>query len=159
MRIVKQTDSILILQSSAKYFWFKTILFLSSSLLSILFTLPSVLDEWMRLLPLFLLLFAFCTSLQQAWSSTDVKSCSFDKVLNRITINFHGLKHTDVNFLLEEMQPLEAIETTQVYYGVVDKGSQLWLVTRSERFFLSHTQAKEIADRVREFLLPIERSI
>jgi hypothetical protein len=159
MRIVEQTEGVLILRSSAKYFWFGMILFLSSDALVILFAVPYFSDGWVRLLLLFLLLFAFCMGLQEAWSSDVVNSCSFDKVLNRIIIDFHGLKPTTANFSLEEMQALEVIETTQVYYGVVDKGCQLWLVTRSEKNFLSDTQAEEIADRVREFLLPIKRSI
>jgi hypothetical protein len=162
MRIVEQTEGVLILRSSAKYFWFETIFLLSGSLaciLSILFVVPYFLDGWVRLLILFLLLFVFCMGLQQAWSSDDLKSCSFDKVLNRISIDYHGLKHTTANFSLEEMQALDVRETAQAHYGVIHKWSQLWLVTRSERFLLSDTQAEEIADRVREFLLPIERSI
>jgi hypothetical protein len=166
MRIVEQTGRTLILRSSVKYFWFGMIFFLSSDALSILLLLavPFSSDEWLRLLLLFLLLLAFCVGLQQAWSSEDVKSCNFNKVLNQITIDFHGLKPRTEFFSLEDMPALEVRETMFAVYGSVSIGYQLWLITRSEDVFLSgthstKTEVETIADRVREFLLPIERSI
>jgi hypothetical protein len=107
MRIVEQTECVLVLRSSANFFWFETTFLLFGSLLSIVFGVPHVIDGWLRVLLLFLMLFAFCLGLQQAWSSDVVKSCSFDRVFNQITISFHGLKPITKNFSIGEMQLLE----------------------------------------------------
>jgi hypothetical protein len=121
-------------------------------LISVLFAFPHFLEGWWRLITSFLLLIGCCLGLQQAWSSHDVKSCRFEKLHNRITIDFHGLKSVTKKIPLQEIQALEVRARAQACYGVILKWSELWLVTRSERFFLSDTRAEEIADRIREFL-------
>jgi hypothetical protein len=159
MRIVEQTECVLVLRSSANFFWFETIFLLFGSLLTILFTVPHVIDGWLRVLLVVLMLFAFCLGLQQAWSSDVVKSCSFDRVFNRITISFHGLKPTTKNFSLGEMPVLEVREAMQAIYGSICTSYQLWLVTSSENIFLSddvtNAASEEIVERVREFLIPL----
>jgi hypothetical protein len=161
MRIIEQNECVLILRSSAKDFWIEVIILLPLSmfLICVLFAFPHFLEGWWRLIISFFLLLGCCLGLQQAWSSHEVKSCHFDKLRNRITIDFHGLKPVTKKISLQEMQALEVRERAQAHYGVICKWSELWLVTRSERFFLSDTRAEEIADRVREFLPPIERTI
>ncbi len=161
MRIVEQTECVLTLRGSAKWFWFETAILLYGGPISILilFSVPPILTGWWKILLLFLLLSGFCLGLQQAWSSDVVKSCSFDRVLKQVAIDFHGLKPMTENFPLGEMQVLEVRETMQAIYGSVYKGYQLWLVINSKNILLSddgtNAALEEIVDRVREFSIPI----
>jgi hypothetical protein len=161
MRIVEQTEYVLTLQNSSRDFWCeKIVLILGCPIyIALIFTVTDSSTGWFRVLFLFILLLGFFLGLQEAWSSNVVRLCSFNKALNRINIKFYGIEPITKNFSIGEMQALEVRETAQAHYGVIFKWSQLWLVTRSERFFLSDTRAEEIADRVREFLLPIDRPI
>jgi hypothetical protein len=166
MKIIEQTEHVLTFQnSSSRDFWCETIFIILCCPITIalLLALPDSSIGWLRVLFLFILLLTFFLSLQRAWSSNVVRLCSFSKVLNRVTINFYGIEPITTNFLIGEIRGLEVRKIIQCVYGSVHESYQLWLVTRSENIFLSDTHGKtaseKLADRVREFLLPIERSI
>jgi hypothetical protein len=94
MRILEQTESILTLQNSAKYF-------LRENIILVLFGYPLVIifplfivsyGIWWGFVCLVIGGFLFCTAVQETWTNNLIKDCSFNKNLGTVTIKFHGLK-------------------------------------------------------------------
>lgn len=159
MRILEQTENVLRLQNPARDFWFGNIsLFFSCLTMMILLAMHG--GWWF--LWFFIVAGLFWLVLQQIWTSDVVKNCSFNKALDRVTIEFHGLQTKIKDLRLQEIRGVEVRKRTAFYYGVVEV-SQLWLVTRyaeaiplSEERYSRYNNAsaslETITDRVREFL-------
>lgn len=159
MRILEQTEDVLTLQNPARDFWFgKILLFFSILFIMILL---AMFGRWW-----FLLFFAVSGFwlLQPIWTIDLVKNCSFDKALDRVTIEFHGLQTKTKSWRLHEIQKVEVRKRIGFSYGAIE-ASQLWFVTRyAESFPLSEeyyrryndvsfsTPLGVITDQIREFL-------
>jgi hypothetical protein len=98
--------------------------------------------------------------LQQIWKSDVVKNCRFDKALDRVIVEFHGLQTKIKSLQLQEIRGVEVRKRTAFYYVDVEV-SQLWLVTRyaediplSEEHYSRNASAslEAITDQVQEFL-------
>lgn len=155
MRILEQTENVLRLQNPARDYWFGNIYLLFSS--PPMMILLAMLGGWCFLL-FFVVAGVFWLKLQEIWTSDVVKNCSFNKALNRVTIEFHGLQTKIKDLRLQEIRGVEVRKRTAFSYGPVEV-SQLWLVTRypeaiplSEEHYNNASSLKTITDRVREFL-------
>lgn len=157
MKILEQTNHILMLHQSSNNFWLGTIFSLFNSLF---FMILSFLISYARWWGFILLLTAtgLCIiALQQVWKSDVVKDCSFDKAFDRVTIRFHGLQTEIKDLPLQYIRAVQVRETIGFAYGAVIKNYDLWLVTKyGESIRLSEKYNKvlleAIADQVREFL-------
>lgn len=159
MRILEQTKEVLTLQNPARDFWFgKIVLFFGILFIMVLLAMS---DMW------WFLLFSVIASfwlLQPIWTSNLVKNCSFDKALDRVTIEFHGLHPKIKSLRLDEIRKIEVRKRIGFLYGAVEV-SQLWLITDyaeafplSEEYYSRHNNISAplgvITDQVREFLSP-----
>lgn len=127
MRILEQTTDIITLQNPARDFWFgKLFLFFGCPTMMVLF---AMVGGWFFLLS-FLFAVTWWLAFQQIWTSDVVKNCSFNKALNRVTIEFHGLRTKMKVLQLQEIKRVEVRKRIGFGYGVVIETSRLWLVTK-----------------------------
>lgn len=158
MKILEQSEDILTLQNPGRDFWFGMIFLLFASLpVMVLFAMSS---GWWGFLYLLVVTGGFCLVLQQTWASDVIKVCSFNKVLSKVTVKYHGLQTKIKDFPLQDVGTVEVRHRTGFAYGCAFERYQLWLVTKNFNRDISLSEEgnnkaslEALANRVREFLI------
>ena len=165
MRILEQTEDVLTLQNLAIDFWFGLICCFFGCPPMMILSGPMMILSGMfgGLSFLFSFLFAglWCIAVQQIWASDVVKNCSFNKTLNRVTIEFHGLQPKAKVLRFREIQRVEVRKNIKIVHGTVIPTSQLWLVTKyAEAIPLSeeyHNYNDNIPDSLKDITTQIRK--